>query len=100
MLSVVTSPFFFLAILIWAASFFFLMNLAKFLSVLLIFSRRLLLVSLRFSFVFFLDPPRSAGGSDAGSFQITASVLGPGACKILCAPFNSGSLFSSALWDS
>ena len=34
--------------------------------------------------------PRSAGGSDPGSFQITASVLGPRACKMLCAPFKSG----------
>ena len=25
-----------------------------------------------------------------GSFQITASALGPGACEILCAPFKSG----------
>ena len=31
-----------------------------------------------------------AGRSDPGSFQITASALGPGACEILCAPFTSG----------
>ena len=34
--------------------------------------------------------PRSAGGSDPGSFQITASSMGPGVCEILCAPFESG----------
>ena len=33
--------------------------------------------------------PRSAGGSNPGSFQITASVLGPRACEILCVPFKS-----------
>ena len=33
--------------------------------------------------------PRSAGGSDPGSFQITSSALGPGACEILCASFES-----------
>ena len=35
-------------------------------------------------------PPRSAGGSDSGSFQITASALDPRACEILCVPFKSG----------
>ena len=34
--------------------------------------------------------PRSAGGSDPGSFQITASALGPGVCEIFCVPFNDG----------
>ena len=34
--------------------------------------------------------PRSAGGSDPGSFQTTASALGPRAYEILCAPFKSG----------
>ena len=44
------------------------------------------------------DSPRSAGVSDPGSFQITASVLGFGACEILCVPFNSGvSIFHSPL---
>ena len=33
------------------------------------------------------DSPRSAGGSDPGSFQITASALAPWACEILCASF-------------
>lgn len=36
------------------------------------------------------DSPRSADGSDLGSFQIAASVLGPGTCEILCATFKSG----------
>ena len=35
------------------------------------------------------DPPRVAGSSGPGSYQITASALGPGACEILCSPFNS-----------
>ena len=34
--------------------------------------------------------PRSASGSDSGSFQITASALGPQVCEILCVPFDSG----------
>ena len=34
--------------------------------------------------------PRSACGSDPGSFQITASALGSGVCAILCVPFKSG----------
>ena len=34
--------------------------------------------------------PRSAGGSDPGTFQITASSLGLGACEILCVPLKSG----------
>ena len=37
--------------------------------------------------------PRSASGSDPGSFQITASALGLGACEILCAPFKNGISF-------
>ena len=36
------------------------------------------------------DPPRSANESDLGSFQMTASVLGPRGCEILCVPFKSG----------
>ena len=35
------------------------------------------------------DAPRSASGSDSGSFQITASVLGLGACEILHVSFKS-----------
>ena len=35
------------------------------------------------------DSPRSAGRSDPGSFQITASALGPGACEILRASFKA-----------
>ena len=31
--------------------------------------------------------PRSASGSDLGSFQMTASLLGLRVCDILCAPF-------------
>ena len=38
-------------------------------------------------------PRRSAVESDSGSFQITASALGPRACEILCAPFRSGVCF-------
>ena len=34
--------------------------------------------------------PRSAGGPDPGSFQITASPLCPGTCDVLCGPFKSG----------
>ena len=37
---------------------------------------------------------RSAGRSDLGFFQITASSLGLGACEILCAPFKSGTSIS------
>ena len=36
------------------------------------------------------DSPTSASGSDPGSFQITASALGPGVCEILWVPFMSG----------
>ena len=35
------------------------------------------------------DSPRSAGGFDPGSFQMTASALGPRACEILYVPFKS-----------
>ena len=38
-------------------------------------------------------PRRSAVESDSGSFQITASALGPRACEIFCAPFRSGVCF-------
>ena len=38
--------------------------------------------------------PRSSGGSDPGSFQITASALAPGVCEILCASFKSGTSIS------
>ena len=33
---------------------------------------------------------RLAGESGLGSFQITASALGPRACEIWCVPFKSG----------
>ena len=36
------------------------------------------------------DSPMSVSGSDPGSFQITVSALGLGACKILCKPFKNG----------
>ena len=36
------------------------------------------------------DSPTSSGGSEPGSFQMTASALGPGACEILCEPFKNG----------
>lgn len=53
-------------------------------------------------------PRRSAVESDSGSFQITASALGPRACEILCAPSRSevcfphptGSLRSKSHWPS
>ena len=35
-------------------------------------------------------PPRFAGRSDPGSFQITAFALDSRACEILCRPFKSG----------
>ena len=35
---------------------------------------------------------RSAGGSNSGFFQITASVLGFGACEILFVPFRGNLL--------
>ena len=41
--------------------------------------------------------PTSAGGSDPGSFQITASALGPGVCEILCSHFKSGVSLSHSL---
>lgn len=44
-------------------------------------------------------PPRS-GGSEPGSFQITASALGPAACEILCDPFKSGFSISYSPWAS
>ena len=43
------------------------------------------------------DSPRSAGGSDPGSFHITPSALGPGACEILSVPFKSGVYFPQPL---
>ena len=52
-MSVVTSPFSFLILLIWTTSLFFLMSLADGLSVWLIFSKNQVLVSLIFSIVFF-----------------------------------------------
>ena len=54
-LSVVTSPYSFLILLIWILSLIFLMSLAKGLSSLLIFSKNHLLVSLIFSVVFFVS---------------------------------------------
>ena len=50
--SVVTSPFSFLILLIWTLSLLFLMSLAKGLSIFFIFSKNQLLVSLIFSIVF------------------------------------------------
>ena len=47
------------------------------------------------------DSPRSASGSDPGSFQTTASALGPGVCEILWVPFKSGVAISHSsltLW--
>ena len=41
--------------------------------------------------------PISAGGSDPGTFQITASALGPRACEFLCVPFKSGTSISYSL---
>ena len=42
--------------------------------------------------------PRSSGGSDPGSFQVTASALDPGAGEILCVTFtNRVSIFYSPL---
>ena len=35
------------------------------------------------------DSPRPAGRSDSGSYQVTTSVSGPGACEILYEPFKS-----------
>ena len=43
------------------------------------------------------DSPRSAGGSDPGSFEITASALGPGAGETLHVCCKSESLFPTAL---
>ena len=51
--SVVTSPFSFLIVLIWVLSLFFLMSLANGLSILFIFSKNQLLVLLIFAIVFF-----------------------------------------------
>ena len=50
--SVVTSPFSFLILLMWVFSLFLLMSLAKGLSILFIFSKNQLFVSLIFSIVF------------------------------------------------
>ena len=48
--------------------------------------------------VFLGGSPRSADGSDLGSFQITAFALDPGACEILCAPFKNGvSIYHNSL---
>ena len=53
--SIVISPFSFLFLPIWTLSLFFVMSLAKGLSILLIFSKNQLLVSLLFSVVFFVS---------------------------------------------
>ena len=54
------------------------------------------------------DSPRSVGMSDSGSFQITASALGPRLSEILCVPpFRKRNLFiylavlgpSCSMWD-
>ena len=43
------------------------------------------------------DSPRSAGGSDPGSLEITASALGRGACETLHVCCKSESLCPTAL---
>ena len=53
--TVVISPFSFLILLIWALSLFFLMTLAKYLSILFIFSKNQLLVLLISAIVFFVS---------------------------------------------
>ena len=53
--SVVTSPFSFLILQIWVRSLFFLMNPVKGLSILIIFSKYQLLVSLIFAISFFIS---------------------------------------------
>ena len=53
--SIVTSPFSFLMLSIWVLSLFFLLSLAKGLSILFIFSKNQLLVSLIFAIVFFVS---------------------------------------------
>ena len=55
--SVVTSPFSFLILLIWVFSLFFLMSLANGLSILFIFSNSQLFVLLIFAIVFFVSIP-------------------------------------------
>ena len=42
--------------------------------------------------------PRLAGGSNPGSFRITASALSHGACEILFVPLGVESLFPTVLW--
>ena len=54
-MSLVTSPFSFLILLIWVLSLFCLVSLAKGLSILLIFSKKQLFVSLILSMVFFVS---------------------------------------------
>ena len=44
--------------------------------------------------------PRSAHGSDPGSFQISVTVLGPGVCENCVYPLRMESLFPTALWVS
>lgn len=44
------------------------------------------------------DSPRSADGSDPGSFQIADSALGPGACGFCGRPLRVESLFPTAFW--
>ena len=46
------------------------------------------------------DSPRPAGRSDPGSYQITAFVLDPRTCEIVCVPFKSEVSISLVLWDS
>ena len=46
------------------------------------------------------DSPRSAGGSDPGSYPITDSALGIRVCESLCASFKSGIPISYAPWLS
>ena len=54
-MSVVTSPFSFLILLIWTLSLFILISLSKGLSIWFIFSKNQLLVSLIFSIVFLVS---------------------------------------------
>ena len=80
--SVVTSPFSFLILLILVLSLFFLMSLAKDLSILFIFSKNELLVLLIFAIVFFV----SISLISALIFMISFLLLTLG---FLCSSFSS-----------
>ena len=43
------------------------------------------------------ETPRSDGGSDSGSFQITTAGLSPGVCESLCASLSGVSISHSPL---